>query len=116
MPNIVVNTACIIVVVATNIPSPVATSVEYRSIDHDDSHVFVFGDAAPLVENFRVVSAESVDTFHNEYVVSFKPSQKFAIFRTVEVFTRFPVDENISDVDAEVFKSDNLPVFVSVFA
>ena len=78
----------------------VATSVEDRSIDYDNRRAFVFGNDAPLVENFLVVSAESVDTLDDESIVIFEPSQKFSILQTVEVLSAQVVAED--DIKSEI--------------
>ena len=67
-----------------------------------------------LIENFRVISAEAVNTLDDKHVGSFKAAQKTLVLWSVEVFAALPVCENL--VDAKVLKSDNLAVFTLVFA
>lgn len=52
-----------------------ATCVEKRHIDNDDSRVFFFCDDTPLFENFRIISAEPIDAFNDERVTGFYFSQ-----------------------------------------
>lgn len=92
----------------------VVSSIENGRVQDDNSRSFFFGNDAPLIENFRVISAEAVNTFDDKHVGSFKAAQKTLVLWSVEVFAALPVDENL--FDAKVLKSDNLSVFALVFA
>lgn len=93
---------------------PVAPSVENGHVQDDNSRTFFFGDNAPLIENVRIISAEAVNAFDDKHVSSFKTAHKAFVLWSVKVFAALTVDENL--VDAKVLKSDNLSVFVLVFA
>lgn len=88
-------------------------SIKNCHIKDDDNRAFVFGDDAPLFENFSVVSVESVNAFDNESIASFKFAQQFFILRTVKVLSALLIDEDL--VNAEVLKRDDLSVFALIF-
>ena len=70
-------------------------------------------DDSPLLQNFRVISAEAVNALDDKHIVGLEFAQKFFVLRTLEILAASTVDENF--FDAEIFQRDKLSLFVLVF-
>ena len=80
---------------------PVPPGIQQRHVQYDNKDLLFLGQETPLVQNFVVVSSQTVNALYHKYIASLKPEQQPLIVGAVEVLSGLSVAVDIPVPDAK---------------
>ncbi len=69
--------------------------IEQRHIKHHDGSMPIHRDASPFIEDFTIITTQTIDTFDHENVALAQPAKKPLVLRTLKVLTACLVSVNL---------------------
>ena len=86
--------------------------IQQRHIQHHDVDALFLCEHPPLLQNFRVVAAQTVNALDIEQIVFFHFPKQLLILRTVKIFAGLLVDEQVCLRNRHFPESDQLAILV----
>jgi len=77
------------------------TGVQQGHIQHDNIHLLLLGQDAPLLQNLTIIAPQTINALDIEQIVFFQPPQQLPIHGAVEILPRLLVHIDVPGVDVQ---------------
>ena len=88
--------------------------IEQRHIKHHDGSTLIHRDASPFIEDFSIISTQTINTFDHENVALAQSAKKTLVLGTLKVLTTCLVSKNLTPLNGKPSQCVQLAVQVLV--